>query len=120
MHLAAFVYKGYYKLMSKEETHTCGWTHSAADKYCRGCGERIFKSTREYSEIAAEMEALKTLAMEKPHPAFAAITMMIFNILSWSSGDSQTRPTELVKQMEKMADKFPGGWGGFPPQGPNS
>ncbi len=104
--------------MASEPSHTCGWTYSAADKYCRGCGERIFKSTREYAEINAEMEALKAMAMEKPHPAFGAIAMMIFNILSWSAGESQTRPTELLKQMEKMADRYPGGWG-FPPSGPN-
>lgn len=104
--------------MVSEATHTCGWTHSPADKYCRGCGERIFKSTREYSEISAEMEALKNMAMEKPHPAFGAISMMIFNILSWAAGESQTRPTDLLKQMEKMVDRFPGGWG-FPPSGPN-
>lgn len=103
-----------------DTTHTCGWTMSPADKYCRGCGERVFKAAREYGEITAEMEALKNLAMEKPHPAFAAIAMMIFNILSWASGESQTRPTELLKQMEKMADRFPGGWGGFSPPGQNS
>jgi len=101
--------------MGKDNTHSCGWMVAEADKYCRGCGERIFKSTREYSEIAAEMEALKNLAMEKPHPAFAAIAMMIFNILSWSSGDSQVRPLDLLKQMEKMADRYPGGFGFSPP-----
>jgi hypothetical protein len=61
------------------------------------------------------MEALKNMAMEKPNPAFAAVTMMIFNILSWASGESQVRPTELIKQMEKMADRLPGGWGMTPP-----
>jgi hypothetical protein len=104
--------------MASDNTHTCGWTFGPADKYCRGCGERIFKSTREYNEIASEMEALKTMATEKPHPALAAISMMIFNILSWAAGESQTRPVDLVKQMEKMADRFPGGWG-FP-SGPNA
>jgi|GEM_PF-5277132 len=105
-----------------DTTHKCGWTIGPADKYCRGCGERVFKASREYGEISAEMEALKNLALEKPHPAFAAIAMMIYNILAWASGDSQTRPMELVRQMEKMADKFPGGSGGwgFPPMGPNS
>jgi hypothetical protein len=97
-----------------ENTHSCGWTFSPADKYCRGCGERIFKSTREYAEISAEMEALKNLAMEKPHPAFAALAMMIFNILSWSAGESQVRPLDLLKQMEKMAGRLPGFWGGGP------
>lgn len=101
--------------MGFESTHSCGWTYSAADKYCRGCGERIFKSTREYSEIASEMEALKSLALEKPHPALGAISMMIFNILSWAAGESQTRPVDLIKQMEKMVDRFPGGWGSPPP-----
>jgi hypothetical protein len=107
--------------MASDSTHTCGWTCGPADKYCRGCGERIFKSSREYGEIFGEMEALKTVAMEKPNPAFGAVAMMIFNILSWTAGESQTRPTELLKQMEKMADRFPGGWG-YPPQsgpGPN-
>ena len=103
--------------MVSEKTHSCGWTIGPADKYCRGCGERVFKATREYGEIVAEMEALKNIAMEKPHPAFAAISMMIYNILAWSSGDSQTRPLEIMKQMEKMAEKFPGGWG-IPPSGP--
>jgi hypothetical protein len=56
--------------MASENTHTCGWTHSQADKYCRGCGERIFKAVREYSEIMAEIEALKNMAMEKPYPRF--------------------------------------------------
>ncbi|MCB4756489.1 MAG: hypothetical protein LHV69_05580 [Elusimicrobia bacterium] len=99
-----------------EMMHTCGWTIGAADKYCRGCGERVFKASREYGEMVAEMEALKNMAMEKPHPAFAAIAMMIFNILSWAAGESQTRPLDLLKQMEKMADRLPGGWG-FPPPG---
>ena len=105
--------------MASEQTHTCGWTYSAADKYCRGCGERIFKCTREYGEISAEMEALKNMAMEKPHPAYAAIAMMIFNILSWASGESQVRPRDLLQQMEKMVDRFPGGFG-FPPAGPDA
>jgi hypothetical protein len=86
---------------------------------CRGCGERIFKSTREYSEIMAEMEALRKMAMEKPHPAFAAIAMMLFNILSWAAGESQVRPLDLLRQMEKMADRFPGGLG-FPPSEPDA
>ena len=104
--------------MAPESTHTCGWTISPADKYCRGCGERVFKSTREYSEIMAEMEALKGVAMEKPHPALGAVAMMIFNILSWAAGESGVRPVDLLKQMEKMVDKFPGGYGfpGSPPQ----
>ena len=106
--------------MASDPTHTCGWTVNPADKYCRGCGERIFKSTREYAEISAEMEALKTMAMEKPHPAFGAIAMMIFNILSWAAGESQVRPTDLLKQMEKMADRLPGGWGFPPTSGPNA
>jgi len=105
--------------MSSELTHSCGWTYAEADKYCRGCGERIFKSTREYNEISIEMETLKNAAMEKPYPAYSAIAMMIFNILAWASGDSQVRPTELLKQMEKMAERFPGGFG-FPPSGPPS
>jgi hypothetical protein len=105
--------------MPADNTHTCGWTYNQADKYCRGCGERIFKSTREYSEIASEMEALKTLAIDKPHPALGAIAMMIFNILSWSAGESQVRPVDLLKQMEKMVDRMPGGWG-FPPSGPSA
>ena len=106
--------------MSSANTHTCGWTFNAADKYCRGCGERIFKSTREYSEIMSEMEALKSAAMEKPHPAVSAIAMMIFNILSWSAGESQVRPVELLRQMEKMAERFPGGFGSPPSSGPNA
>lgn len=101
--------------MASESTHQCGWIIGAADKYCRGCGERVFKATREYGEITAEMEALKTMAMEKPHPAFASIAMMLFNILSWAAGESQSRPVDLLKQMEKIADKFPGGGFGFPP-----
>ena len=106
--------------MGNDQTHTCGWTYTPADKYCRGCGERIFKSTREYSEIAAEMEALRGVAMEKPHPALGAMAMMMFNILSWSSGESSVRPLDLLKQMEKMVDKFPGGGWGTPPTPPNS
>lgn len=104
--------------MALEPTHTCGWTNNPADKYCRGCGERLFKSTREYGEINGEMEALKNMAMEKPNPAVSAIAMMIFNILAWASGESQTRPVELLKQMEKMAERFPGGFGS-PPSGPS-
>jgi hypothetical protein len=106
--------------MATETTHTCGWVYNQADKYCRGCGERLFKAAREYGELKAEMEALKNMAMEKPHPAFAAMSMMIFNILSWASGDSQTRPIELLQQMEKMADRLPGGWGYPPGPGSNS
>jgi len=101
-----------------DNTHTCGWVVNPADKYCRGCGERLFKAAREYGEMMAEMEALKNMAMDKPHPAFAAIGMMIYNILAWAAGESQTRPVELLKQMEKMADRFPGAWG-FPPPGSN-
>jgi hypothetical protein len=104
--------------MATDNTHTCGWVFNPADKYCRGCGERLFKAAREYGEIQAEMEALKNSAMERPHPAFAAVTMMIFNILAWASGESQVRPVDLLKQMEKMADRFPGGWGS--PPGSNS
>lgn len=106
--------------MNSDKTHSCGWTNGPADKYCRGCGERIFKVTREYGELTAEMEALRTTAMEKPNPALAGFSMMIFNILAWAAGESQVRPTELVKQMEKMAERMPGGWGGIPPSGPAS
>ncbi len=59
------------------------------------------------------------MAMDKPHPTLAALAMMIFNILSWAAGESQSRPQDLLKQMEKMADRFPGGWGFPPSSGPN-
>lgn len=102
--------------MGSDLTHSCGWTFNPADKYCRGCGERIFKSTREYSEIMAEVEALKKMTMEKPYPALTAVSIMISNILMWAAGESNVRPIELIQQMEKMADRLPGGWG-FPPTG---
>jgi len=99
-------------------THTCGWITNPEDKYCRGCGERIFKVSRDYSEINAEMEALKRLASEKPNPMFASIAMMMFNILAWASGEAQTRPTDMLKEVEKVSERFPGGYGGLWPQPP--
>ena len=99
----------------KELTHECGWIYTPADKYCRGCGERLMKLSREYSEIKAEMDALRKTATEKPNPAVAAISMTLFNVLAWASGESQVRPVEMVKEMEKIAGKLPGF--GFPPGG---
>lgn len=95
-------------------THTCGWTHGPEDKFCRGCGERIFKVSRDYAEINGEMNAIRKAASEKPNPAFASIAMLMFNILAWASGEAQTRPTELLREVEKMTDRFlEGGGGGF-------
>jgi hypothetical protein len=99
--------------------HSCGWNYSPEDKFCRGCGERIFKVSRDFSEISAEMGALRQAASEKPNPAFAAIAMLMHNILAWSSGEAQTRPLDLLKEVEKMIDRFPGGFGGgFSPPPP--
>jgi len=95
-----------------EMTHTCGWTHAAADKFCRGCGERIFKVSRDYPEINGEMIALRKAATEKPNPVFASIAMLMYNILAWASGEAQTRPTDLLKEVQKISDRFPGGFGG--------
>lgn len=101
-----------------DNTHSCGWIVSPADKYCRGCGERIMKLSREYSEIKAEMDALRERATSKPHPAYAAIAMTLFNVLAWASGESNVRPSELLREMEKFLEKFPGGFGFQPPGGP--
>ena len=101
--------------MPTPNTHHCGWIFNAADKYCPGCGERLFKSTREYGEIMAEIETIKKFTMDKPFPALAAISMMLTNILAWAAGEANTRPIELLNQMEKMAERFPGGWGKNPP-----
>ena len=97
------------------QTHACGWTYEASDKYCRGCGERIMKISREFNELKAEMKAVQQFAAQKGHPAMAAVAMMLFNVLAWASGESQVRPLELLKEMEKISDKFPGF--GFQPPG---
>ncbi len=94
-------------------THTCGWTHGPEDKFCRGCGERIFKVSRDYVEIVKEMGDLRNAVREKPNPAYAGVGMMMHNILAWASGEAQTRPTMLLDEFEKMMDRFPGGIGGF-------
>ncbi len=93
--------------------HSCGWSINPEDKFCRGCGERVFKVSRDYSEIVAEMETIKRSVMEKPNPAYASVAMLVFNILSWSCGEGKLRPSEMMKEVEKLADKFPGY--GFPP-----
>ncbi|MGQ0644778.1 MAG: hypothetical protein ACT4O3_04730 [Elusimicrobiota bacterium] len=98
--------------MASSLTHTCGWIHGPEDKFCRGCGERLFKVSRDYTEIAAEMNAIRNAATEKPNPVFASMAMMMFNILAWASGEAQTRPTDILKEMEKMADRM-GGMGGL-------
>lgn len=98
---------------NKTLTHTCGWMHSPEDKFCRGCGERIFKVSRDYAEIMGEMVALKNAASERPNPVSASIAMLMYNILAWSSGEAQTRPSDLMREVEKMAERFPGGMGGL-------
>lgn len=103
--------------MAEERTHTCGWIGSPIDKYCRGCGERLMKISREYNEIKAEMEALREVATSKPNPALAAISMTLFNVLAWASGEAQVRPVEMLKEMERMVEKWPGGFGFQPPGG---
>lgn len=103
--------------MPNAPQHSCGWTVSPEDKFCRGCGERIFKVSRDYAEINGEMQAIRRIASEKPNPAFASIAMMMFNILSWASGEAQTRPTEMLKEVEKLTDRFPG-FGFQPPSNP--
>ncbi len=100
-------------------THTCGWVYSAEDKFCRGCGERIFKVSRDYAEINGEMNAIRKEAAEKPNPAFASIAMLMFNILAWASGEAQTRPTELLREVEKMTSRLSEGGGGFGFQPPS-
>jgi hypothetical protein len=97
-----------------QTTHSCGWTINPEDKFCRGCGERVFKVSRDFSEISAEMQAIRRAAGEKPNPAFAGVAMLMHNVLAWSSGEAQTRPTDLLREMEKVIDRFPGGFG-FPP-----
>jgi predicted nucleic acid-binding Zn-ribbon protein len=99
--------------------HTCGWVYSPEDKFCRGCGERIFKVSRDYVEIAGEMDAIRRAASEKPNPAFASLAMMMYNILAWASGEAHTRPMDILREVEKMAERFPGGFG-FPPEPPKS
>jgi len=100
-----------------ERTHQCGWTFSEADKYCRGCGERLLKISREFNEIKAEMDALRELATSRPNPAMAAIAMTLFNVLAWASGESQVRPVQMVQELEKLASRwpFPGSTPGEPP-----
>jgi uncharacterized membrane protein YvbJ len=102
--------------------HTCGWQHRPEDKFCRGCGERIFKVSRDYSEILAEMETIKKAVAEKPNPLFASMAIMLMNVLSWASGEAHTRPSDMLKEVEKMADRFPGGFGGmgFQPPPPSN
>jgi len=93
-------------------SHTCGWSVAAEDKYCRGCGERIFKASRDYSEIKAEMDQLRTLASDKPNPGLVSLAMTMFNVLAWASGEAATRPTQLLREIERVIEKVPG-WG-FP------
>jgi len=104
--------------MPEKSLHSCGWNVGPEDKFCRGCGERIFKVSRDYSEIMAEMEAIKRSVMEKPNPAYASVAMLVFNILAWACGEGKMRPSDMMKEVEKLSDKFPGF--GFPPPSPPS
>ncbi len=94
-----------------EMTHSCGWTYGPGDKHCRGCGERLMKLSREYSEIKAEMDVIQNSAKEMVNPALTAIAMTMFNILAWAAGESQVRPTSFLQEMEKMAGKMPPNFG---------
>jgi hypothetical protein len=103
-------------------THTCGWTVNPEDKFCRGCGERIFKVSREFSEISQEMNAIKDAATRNPNPVMASMSMLVFNVLAWANGEANTRPSEVLKEMERMAERFGnqgGGSGGFGFQPPS-
>lgn len=91
-------------------THSCGWTIGADDKYCRGCGERIFKASRDYAEIKAEMDKLRVLASDKPSPGLVSLAMTMFNVLAWCAGEAKMRPTALLEDIEKVIEKIPG-WG---------
>lgn len=108
-------------MSDQKSVHACGWAISPEDKFCRGCGERVFKVSRDYSEILGEMETIKRSVMEKPNPAYASVAMLVFNILAWSCGEGKMRPSEMLKEVEKLSEKFPPGFG-FPPppsSGPN-
>ena len=100
--------------MPNPPTHTCGWTINPEDKYCRGCGERVFKASRDYPEIKSEMDKLRILASDKPNPALVSLAMTMFNVLAWCAGDANTRPTEILREMERVLEKMPG-WGYPPP-----
>ena len=96
--------------MASPLTHTCGWTIGADDKFCRGCGERIFKVSRDYSEIKGEMDKLKSIASDKPSPGLVSLAMTMLNVLAWAAGEANTRPTALLQDIEKVIEKIPG-WG---------
>lgn len=111
-----------FPMSSKELEHTCGWKYLPTAKFCPGCGEKLFKASRDYNEIRGEMKAIEEAAKARPNPAIAAFSMMLFNVLAWASGDANTRPSEMLAQMEQMAAKMPPGYGfpgagGEPPQG---
>lgn len=96
--------------MASPMTHSCGWTINPEDKYCRGCGERIFKASRDYSEIKAEMDRLRLIASDKPSPGLVSLAMTMFNVLAWAAAEANTRPTALLQEIEKVIEKIPG-WG---------
>jgi len=98
--------------MASPLTHSCGWTIGADDKYCRGCGERIFKASRDYSEIKGEMDKLRAIASGEPSPGLVSLAMTMLNVLAWAASENNTRPTALLQDIEKVIEKIPG-WG-FP------
>jgi hypothetical protein len=98
--------------MNNPPTHTCGWTVNPEDKYCRGCGDRIFKVSRDYAEIKAEMDQLRITASDKPNPGLVSLAMTMFNVLAWAAGEANTRPADLLSEIEKVIERIPG-WG-FP------
>lgn len=98
--------------MPNPPTHACGWTVNPEDKYCRGCGERIFKASRDYSEIKGEMDQLRIIASDRPNPGLVSLAMTMFNVLAWAAGEANTRPAALLKEIEKVIERVPG-WG-FP------
>lgn len=103
--------------MPEPLTHTCGWTIGPEDKYCRGCGERVFKASRDYAEIKGEMDRLRAVASDKPNPGLVSLAMTMFNVLAWAVAEANTRPTDLLREIEKVIERIPG-WGfpGSPPE----
>jgi hypothetical protein len=50
---------------------------------------------------------------ERPNPAFASIAMLLHNALAWASGEAQTKPSDLLREVERMTERYMGGMGGM-------
>lgn len=93
------------------DTHTCGAKISAAQKYCGGCGKKLFSQVRSENEIKAMMEGFLDIAQKAEHlpQSLVAVYAAAVSIMAhWVRGGDISPEILLRKEsLGKIVDLGP-------------